>query len=119
MKILRLLLLAVLVAAVSSAQQSQVIRSPRASQSVMQLSAQHQTIVRAIYENAYKYVPAPSLTDHPATATFVVTYNGFTPPAQAAFQYAVDIWASLLTSPVPIHVTANWTPLAPGVRSSS
>ena len=37
-----------------------------------------------------------------------VNYNGFTPDAQAAFQYAVDIWASLLTSNVPIIVEATW-----------
>lgn len=37
-----------------------------------------------------------------------VTYNGFTPQAQQAFQYAVDIWASLLTSDVTILVDATW-----------
>ncbi|MEO0404368.1 MAG: hypothetical protein AAF193_05820, partial [Bacteroidota bacterium] len=37
-----------------------------------------------------------------------VNYNGFTPQAQTAFQYAVDIWASLLTSDVPIQVDATW-----------
>ena len=30
------------------------------------------------------------------------------PEAQAAFQYAVDIWASLLTSEVNIVVDATW-----------
>jgi hypothetical protein len=37
-----------------------------------------------------------------------VNYNGFTPDAQAAFQYAVDIWSSLLTSSVPIVIEATW-----------
>ena len=45
------------------------------------------------------------------TATFQVTYHGFPPEAQTAFQYAVDIWASLITSPVPIVVDATWTPV--------
>lgn len=41
-------------------------------------------------------------------STFVVTYNGFTPQAQAAFQMAVDIWSGIVQSSVPIRVTAYW-----------
>ena len=40
---------------------------------------------------------------------FVVTYNGFTDEAMAAFQYAVDIWNSLIRSPVPIRIDASFT----------
>jgi hypothetical protein len=54
-----------------------------------------------------------------ALSTFVVTYNGFPPQAQAAFQAAVNIWASQIQSSVPIRVTANWTGLAPGVLGSA
>jgi hypothetical protein len=46
-----------------------------------------------------------------STATFEVTYNDFTAEAQAAFQQAVDIWSSLITSTVPIRVEANWESL--------
>ncbi len=54
------------------------------------------------------------------TATFQVTYHSFPPEAQTAFQYAVDIWASLITSPVPIVVDATWMPLFPsGVLGSA
>ncbi|MBI1880329.1 MAG: hypothetical protein HYR94_19265, partial [Chloroflexi bacterium] len=53
------------------------------------------------------------------SATFNVTYNGFSPEAQAAFQRAVDIWASQITSTVTIKVTANWTPLGPGVLGAA
>lgn len=42
-------------------------------------------------------------------ARFTVTYSGFTPQAQAAFQYAVAIWQSLLTSDVPITVEAYFS----------
>ncbi|AJT41808.1 hypothetical protein [Psychromicrobium lacuslunae] len=49
------------------------------------------------------------------TATFQVNYTGFTPEAQAAFQRAVDIWASKISSPVPITIDANFSALAPGV----
>ena len=52
-------------------------------------------------------------------STINVNYTGFTAPAQAAFQYAVDIWASLITSPVTINVNAQFTPLAPGVLGSA
>lgn len=54
-----------------------------------------------------------------SSATFVVTYNGFSAEAQTAFQFAVDIWASQINSPVDIRVTANWVPLAPNVLGSA
>ena len=52
-------------------------------------------------------------------SNIVVTYNGFTPEAQAAYQYAVDIWASLLKSPVTIYVTANFSDLGQGVLGAA
>src|SRR5437764_13529779 len=53
------------------------------------------------------------------SATITVTYNGFTPEAQAAFQYAVEIWQTQITSPVAIDVVANWTPLGAGVLGAA
>jgi len=50
------------------------------------------------------------------TAKFYVTYQGFSTEAQTAFQSAVDIWASLLQSPVTINVLAIWTPLSSSTR---
>ena len=57
--------------------------------------------------------PPNSRTVRPTSATFQVTYNGFSafPSAQAAFQYAVDVWSSQLNSSVPIKVVANWSSL--------
>ena len=43
-----------------------------------------------------------------ACSNFVVNYDGFTPEAQAAFQYAVDIWAHIIESQVPINVNAKF-----------
>ncbi len=64
--------------------------------------------------------PAPQLVGpSSALSTFVVTYNGFPPQAQAAFQAAVNMWASQIQSGVPIRVTANWTTLAPNVLGSA
>lgn len=48
-------------------------------------------------------------------STFIVDYNGFTPEAQAAFQFAVDIWANSIESPIPIRVSANFSELDEGV----
>ena len=54
-----------------------------------------------------------------ATAQFVVTYTNFPPAAQRAFQYAVDIWSTLLISPVPIRIQANWISDKPGLLGSA
>ena len=40
-------------------------------------------------------------------SSFVVTYTGFSPEAQAAFQYAVDIWSGIVQSSVPIRINAR------------
>lgn len=50
-----------------------------------------------------------------ACSTFIVNYSGFTPEAEAAFQYAVDIWANSIESSQPITISASFQPLAPGV----
>ena len=47
--------------------------------------------------------------------TFIVNYNGFTPEAQAAFQFAVDIWAMSIESSQPIRVNAFFEDLGVGV----
>ena len=118
MKLVRIAVFIVLGFVVGSGQELHVARGSRAPVATLSIPPEHQAVVRAIYRDMNTRVPAPPL-NHPATATFVVTYNGFTPAAQAAFQRAVDIWASILVSSVPIHVTANWTPLGPGILGSA
>lgn len=54
-----------------------------------------------------------------ACATFNVTYNGFTPAAQAAFDYAIEIWENAITSSVTIEVNATFTELGEGVLGSA
>jgi len=51
-------------------------------------------------------------------STIFVDYKGFPDDARLAFQYAVDIWSTLVYSPVPIHVLANWVSLETGVLGS-
>jgi Secretion system C-terminal sorting domain len=62
---------------------------------------------------------AAARTSDTKSSNFIVTYQGFTPEAQAAFQRAVDIWESILVSPIDIHVTAVWGPLGNGVLGSA
>lgn len=61
--------------------------------------------------DAFSFVPPPADFQFGAArdVSIVVNYSGFPANAQAAFQYAVDIWASNLTSTVPIQVNATWT----------
>ncbi|GIV36596.1 MAG: hypothetical protein KatS3mg032_0975 [Cyclobacteriaceae bacterium] len=79
------------------------------------------TICYAHTENHLHYIPPPGEYvrwkngARTKTANIVVNYNGFTPQAQAAFQYAVDIWASLLQTSQTITIDAYWVPLSGGV----
>ena len=54
-----------------------------------------------------------------ATAQFIVDYRGFTTEARQAFQYAIDIWATQISSPVPIRIQANWVSQEPGALGSA
>jgi len=54
------------------------------------------------------------------TANIEVNYSGgFPADAKVAFDYAVGIWESLISSPVPIKIQANWAGLGPGVLGSA
>jgi hypothetical protein len=86
------------------------------------------TICYKTEDNAFTQIPPPeafvkarkSANARVApTSQFIVTYSGFTAEAQAAFQYAVDIWSNLLVSSVPIRIQANWTRQDPGVLGSA
>jgi hypothetical protein len=67
-------------------------------------------------EDAHTFIPAvvpkrsPNARNSTKT-TFIVEYVGFPAAAKNAFQAAVDIWAGLITSPVPIRVIAYWSKL--------
>lgn len=75
----------------------------------------------ALPENAFTFVPPPADFDPLAERAVVISvdYTGFTPEAQAAFDYAVAIWGSTLNSSVPISIQAEFGPLAPGVLGSA
>ena len=54
-------------------------------------------------------------------ATFEITYIGFegAPAAKAAFDRAIEIWSSLISSPMPIRITVQWTALGTNVLGSA
>lgn len=64
----------------------------------------------------FTFIPPPADFDPNGERAVVinVNYNNFPANAQTAFQYAVDIWASTLTSSVPIVIQANWESLSGG-----
>ena len=62
---------------------------------------------------------AASLQVAGADLSVGVSYTGFTPQAQAAFQYAVDLWRAELASPVPVIINASFEPLGTGVLGSA
>lgn len=63
--------------------------------------------------------PTTSVIGGPPCSTINVTYIGFTPSAQAAFQAAVDIWETVLSSPVDIEIEATWEVLGPNILGST
>ena len=77
------------------------------------------TIYAGQATGAATYVADDTAVGKVATATFNVTYTGFTPQAKAAFQRAVDYWSTQLTSSVPITVDARFSPLGSGILGSA
>ena len=69
--------------------------------------------LQGIEEDQFTFIPPPVEFDPaepPATrsSNIVVNYNGFPTNAQTAFQYAVEIWETVLSSNVNIVIDANW-----------
>jgi hypothetical protein len=56
------------------------------------------------------------------SSSFAVNYDAnflANPAAQAAFQFAVDIWDSLIDTPQPVVIDADFVALGPGVLGSA
>ena len=74
------------------------------------------TLLYGTDEDANTSIPPPPMQTRPphgrqfrvVDPQFMVTYHGFTDEAREAFQYAVDVWASLIRSPVPIRIDATF-----------
>ena len=79
-------------------------------------------VLVADFTNKFTRVAAPDgfrLGTAAATATINVTYTGFTTEAQAAFQQAVNIWQTQISSTVPIEISAEFKVLGTGVLGSA
>ncbi len=72
----------------------------------------HKVYIPPIYKHLLPENYKPNAGRNKVGTTFIVNYNGFTPQAQAAFQFAVDIWAAEVISEVPIVINANFDSLA-------
>lgn len=82
-----------------------------------------------VFEDANTYVPMAKDVENAlkgqkargaaAKATFIIDYVGFSPAAQRSFQAAVDIWANLITSPVPIRIRAVWRAIDSGTSGGT
>ncbi len=83
---------------------------------VKSLISKHDIICYGKQEDQNSVVPAPlsyrqwkqNKNSRTKTATFDVTYDGFSEEAKIAFQEAVDIWSTLIESDIPIRISANW-----------
>ena len=71
-----------------------------------------------IAEDHFAFTPPPT-TARSSAATISVTYTNFPPAAEAAFQYAVNIWAGQINSPVTIEVEATWANLGDNILGSA
>ncbi len=83
------------------------------------------TVCYASFVNEHTFLPPPAsygrLNKQAKTnsSSFVVDYVNFPTEAEEAFQMAVDIWASILESPVTIRIKAFWEPLGTGVLGAA
>jgi uncharacterized repeat protein (TIGR01451 family) len=87
---------------------------PSAADNTLPSIPRPQLILRAGYSDSTprKIPPPPGLGKKPGAATITVDYVGtWDAPAQAAFQYAVDIWESEINASVEIVVEAHWSAL--------
>lgn len=87
---------------------------------VMRASLQPQRSIAFSSKAALRKPLAPQASSQSAvSATFSVTYTGFTTTAQAAFQTAVDNWSALITSSQTIRINAQFSALGVNVLGSA
>lgn len=73
-------------------------------------------VLRVGPDRGRSYVPAEVVPGPLRAAIFVVDYVGFTPAARRAFQRALDNWARLISSSVPISVHAQYVDFGDQLR---
>jgi hypothetical protein len=70
--------------------------------------------------DVFTYVPmSPGLRKAGKTATFKVSYDADVPEeVRTVFQEAIDVWAKVIESTVPIEVEVKWKDLASEIKSA-
>lgn len=86
------------------------LRRIKIDQGIIEYAGTKTSNIRVPAPKAYRDMQNGRTT---ASSNFKVKYIGFSPEAQAAFQEAIDIWASLLNSDVTIRIEAHWDHLDP------
>jgi len=71
-----------------------------------------------IPQDRFVHIPPPA-NRRSSVATINVSYVNFPPDAEAAFQYAVNIWAGYVYSDVAIEVEATWASLGTNILGSA
>ena len=71
-----------------------------------------------VAEDHCAFTPPPA-SYRSSVANIQVTYTGFPAAAEAAFQYAANIWAGQISSPVTIEVDATWADLGDNILGSA
>ena len=100
-------------------QSSGISKDPSVNPTRREKALEGMSILYGTNNNANTSVPPPAMQQlsrngnflETAPSQFIVTYNGFTDEAMEAFQYAVDIWNTLIRSPVPIRIDASFSDL--------
>ena len=100
-------------------QSSETSKDPSVNPTSREKALDGMIILYGTNENANTSIPPPPMQQlnrndsffETEQSQFIVTYDGFTDEAMEAFQYAVDIWNSLIRSPVPIRIDAIFTDL--------
>ena len=98
-------------------QSSETSKEPSVNPTSREKTLDGMIILYGTNENANTSIPPPPMQQlnqndnffETEQSQFLVTYTGFTDEAREAFQYAVDIWNSLIRSPVPIRIDATFT----------
>jgi Secretion system C-terminal sorting domain len=104
-----------------------VLSFPALSQQMMSITPKKPIVCYLEAKDKHTFIAPPeaylksknNTSARTSTATFEVQYVGFDAQSKNAFQQAVDIWSTLIQSPVKIKIRAVWQPLASGVLGSA
>jgi len=106
---------------VASAQETpRIMGEPIPHEQVLSTERYQDCGLRKRAVNAFvSHRPAPKRSQQTASTIEVNYGSNFTPEAREAFERAVDIWETHISSPVPIQVDASYEALGAGVLAAA